>query len=117
MRTNKEIGNRKAFPKAVKQAALKASKAKANKNRSVGAIAEDFNVSKATLCLWRRKAGLSQAVPTGFAKHQAAQAATKIFNTPEAYFLSTIDGSRVVCDINNAKKATHIAFRGKTYKV
>jgi len=72
------IRNGKAYPKALKKAVLKASKG----TRSTNEVAEDFNISKGTVQTWRRQASIQRAVPTGLARHQAAAAALKAYNTP-----------------------------------
>jgi len=100
------INNGKAFPKAVKLAALKASKLKANKKRSVAAVAADFNISKSTLCNWKRTAGLNEAVPAGIAAHQKAAATVKAYNTPTVTEYTTATGTTV----------RTIAYRGRTYR-
>ena len=81
---SKQIRNGSRFPQEVKLAALKASK-KANKpgsKTSVSAVAKAFNISKATLCTWRRAAGIQQQVPAGIARHIASAHAERQFNTP-----------------------------------
>ena len=105
------IQNGTSYPKALKSAALKAAKlaVKPRTARSVAAVAADFNVAPSTLSTWKRVAKLNKAQPVGLARHQAAAAAIKVFNTPTAV---AADGTP--CD---AAKATHIQFRGKTYKV
>jgi transposase-like protein len=80
MKTETPIKNGRAYPQALKLAALKASKSK--KAKSAGAIADDFNISKSTLTLWRRKAGIQRPQPTGLAKHVSDKAAEKAYNTP-----------------------------------
>jgi len=72
------IRNGRAYPKALKKAVLKASKG----IQSNSEVAEDFNISKGTVQTWRRKASIQQPVPAGLARHQAAQAALKAYNTP-----------------------------------
>lgn len=104
------IRNGNAFPKAVKLAALKATKLKANKNRSLQDVAGDFNISKSTLANWKRTAGLSQAVPTGLAAHQAAAAAIKVYNT-----VVYVDNSGQ--QVLTASNATHFELRGKKYSL
>ena len=98
------IKNGKAYPKSVKLAALKATKLKANRNRSVASIAADFNVAPATLNTWRRQAGISAAQPAQLAAHQKAAAAIKAFNTPTVIY---DDGGIVVQGIE---------LRGKMYR-
>jgi len=98
------IKNGRAFPKAVKLAAIKATKLKSNKGRSVAAIAADFNVAPQTLNTWRRQAGTAAPQPTQLAAHQAASAAIKAFNTPTIIYDA---GGLVVQGIE---------LRGKVYR-
>ena len=100
------IKNGTAYPKAVKSAALKATKLKANRNRSVSAIANDFGISAGTLSTWKRVAGLNKPQPAGLAAHHAAQAAIATYNTPTVVDYVTTNGLTAQC----------IQLRGKMYK-
>ena len=107
MRTTNEIGNRRAYPKALKLAALKASKKakKATKRVTVGAVAASFNISPITLNTWKRQAGIAAAQPSGLAAHQKAQAAIKAYNTPT---VKTVESAKGL--------VTSIMYRGKSYR-
>ena len=87
------IGNGYKFPKAVKLAALKASKLKGKNSRSVAKVAADFNMSKSTLGAWRRQAKIQEPVPAGIAAHIKAAAAIKEYNTPTIVDYTTKSGS------------------------
>jgi len=84
----KTIKNRRAYPAALKMAALKASKGK--KAKSNAAIADDFNIHKSTLGNWRRAAGIQRPQPTGLARHNSDQKAEKAHNTPTMQTNGTI---------------------------
>ena len=107
MNNMKEIRNGRAYPQALKKAALKASK---SKKVSVASVANDFNISSATLCIWRRQAKIQGPTPSGLAAHQCAAAAIKAYNTIEY-----IDnkGQKTLTPSN----ATSFNLRGKTYSV
>ena len=92
------IRNGREYPKALKKAVLRAVK----KSQSNSQIAEDFNISKGTVSVWKRRASLQRAVPTGLARHQAAAAALKAYNTPTV----NVDSHGVVT----------IAYKGKIYR-
>ena len=76
--THTLIKNGRAYPEALKKAALKASKAK---KATVASVANDFNISKATLGAWRRQAGIQGPTPSGIARHIQASVAVKAYNT------------------------------------
>jgi len=100
----KTIRNGSRFTTATKMATLKASKAKYNKGRSIGAIAADFGVAGATLRGWRRVAGLSQAQPAGLKAHQAAQTAIKAYNTPTIESYTTKTGDTAQCIMHRGRR-------------
>jgi transposase-like protein len=101
------IGVRTTYPRGLHLAAVKASR---KKGTSVSQVADMFNVHKSTVCAWRRAAKVQGPVPAGLARHQAAAAAIKAFNTP---ILLDNNGQQVL----TAANATHLKFRGKTYKL
>jgi transposase-like protein len=96
------IKNRRAYPKALKLAAIKAAK---TTSRTTAQIAEDFNISKATVCTWKRTAGIAKPQPQGLHRYQSALAQIKRYNTPEVITQETPNGAQTV-----------IEYQGKTYK-
>ena len=109
------IKNGRAYPKALKLAALKATKSKKNRARTTAEIAADFNVHPMTLSTWKRTAGISKPQPPQLAAHQAAQAAIKVFNTPT--LLRNGASTDHMGNPISPTQATHIQFRGKLYVV
>ena len=110
-RKTANIGQRSSYPKATRIAVVKS-----HTTATTAEVARDFNISPSTVNKWAREAKLAKPQPTQLARHQAAAAAIKAFNTPIAYYLGS-KGEQIVCDVNNSSAATHIDFRGKTYKV
>ena len=94
-RQSSDIGQRAGYPKALKLAAVKASR---SSSTSLSETAAMFNISPSTVALWRRAAGVQGAVPKGLATFQASQAKIKVHNTPTIQ----ADGT--------------IKFQGKSYK-
>jgi uncharacterized protein YjcR len=74
------IKNRRAYPKSLKQAVLKAVQL-APTDTSSRNIADSYNISKATVQVWKRQAKLQKAVPAGLARYQQTNAALKQYNT------------------------------------
>ena len=101
------IRNGNAYPKAVKLAALKASK---RKGSSVAKVAADFNIGKGTLGAWRRQAGIQGPTPVGIAAHIKAAAAIKAYN--EVEYLD--NAGQVTLTPSNA---TSFRLRGNVYQV
>jgi len=77
MREVNSIGQRRAYPKALRVAAVKA-----HRKNDTSIVARDFNVSKSTVCNWASAAQKAKPQPVQLARHQAAQAAVRAFNTP-----------------------------------
>ena len=94
-RQSSDIGQRAGYPKAMRLAAVKASK---SSKASVSEVAAMFNISSSTVSTWRRDAGVQGAVPAGLARFQATAAHAKSHNTPKIQ----ADGT--------------IKFQGTTYK-
>lgn len=86
-RQGNEIGQRRGYPKTLKLAAVKQS---LKKDTSVSEAAAMFNVSTATVRLWRQAAGVQNAVPVGIARYQASMARDKAYNTPTVNANGTI---------------------------
>jgi len=78
------IKNRRGYPQTMKAAVQRAGKAslKAKSTITTADIADDFNISKSTVCIWRRQASVNAQQPVGLARHQAEQATIKAYNTP-----------------------------------
>lgn len=91
---SKVIRNGKAYPTSFKNTVIKAMKG----TKTNSQLSKDFNISIATVSVWKRKAGLSQSTPSGLARHIAHKAAAKTFNTPTVQ----PDGS--------------ILYQGRTYR-
>ena len=94
------ITRQTAYAPAIKKAVVKATSKK-----SAAKVAAIYGVSKSSVCKWKSEAGKQGPQPVGLARHQAALAEIKAFNTP------TLVGSK------KASEATHIVFRGKKYKI
>ena len=100
------IGQRRAYPRALRVAAVKAMSTKSGLKRQTSEIAADFNIHKSTLASWARQAKVARQQPAQLTAYQANVAAVKAYNTPTPCLH---DGTPV----SNPSDATHLNFRGK----
>lgn len=83
-----KIKNRKAYPQVMKAAVQRAGKAALRAKSTVTSsdIADDFNISKGTVCVWRRQAGVNAQQPAQLAAYQAARTAKMNNKQPKVMY-------------------------------